>query len=86
MKKRETKKEIENRIRKEILNEQKMYNDYEKRLEKKKSSATFMGIMGSIIGMFFVNFVYPDANIVGIVIIGGVTGGMLGVGIGEHIG
>ena len=42
-----------------------------------------MGIIGAIVGIIFVSFTYPYSNIVGI-ILGGITGGMIGVYIGER--
>tara|TARA_B100001250_G_scaffold246547_1_gene211939 strand:+ start:283 stop:408 length:126 start_codon:yes stop_codon:yes gene_type:complete len=39
--------------------------------------------MGAIIGIIFVSFAYPYSNIGGI-ILGGITGGMIGVFIGER--
>ena len=80
MKKRETKKEIENRIRKEVLDEQSINKLYD---SKKGSNVIWIGIFGAIIGIVYVSFTYPYANVVGI-ILGGITGGLIGVGLGDH--
>ena len=63
--KRETKKEMEQRIRNEFKEEQSKENYYE---AKKRSAVIWTGIIGAIIGMIFVSFVYPYANIIGIII------------------
>ena len=75
MRKRESKKDIESRIRKELLNEKNENESYE---SKKRSSAISIGIIGAIIGIIFVSFTFPYSKIVGI-ILGGISGGMIGV-------
>ena len=80
MKKRETKKDIESRVRKELLDEQSINKLYD---SKKRSNVVFIGIFGAIIGIVYVSFTYPYANVVGI-ILGGITGGMIGAALGEH--
>ncbi|MDA9877023.1 hypothetical protein N9C92_01310 [Candidatus Pelagibacter sp.] len=80
MKKKETKKEIENRIRKELLDEQSINKLYD---SKKRSNVIWIGIFGAIIGIVYVSFTYPYANVAGI-ILGGITGGLIGVGLGDH--
>ena len=80
MKKRETKKDIESRVRKELLDEQSINKLYD---SKKRSNVIWIGIFGAIIGIIYVSFAYPYANVVGI-ILGGITGGLIGVGLGDH--
>ena len=74
---------MEQRIRNELKEEQNRENYYE---TKKRSSIAWTGIIGAIIGMIFVSFVYPYANIFGIIIWGGVTGGVIGAAIGDYFG
>ncbi len=77
-KKTETKKEIEERVRKE----EKESNFREK---KRNSHILFMGIFGAIIGIIFVSVKYPYATTFGI-IGGAITGGLIGAAIGDHTG
>ena len=76
-KKRENKKNLEDRIRKE---EAEKYS----RERKKSGNMVSLGIIGAIIGMIFVSVVYPYSNIFGVIILGGITGGMIGAYIGER--
>jgi len=82
-KKRETKKEMEQRIRNELKEEQNRENYYE---TKKRSSIAWTGIIGAIIGMVFLSFNNPDPNIFGIIFYGGVVGGFIGAAIGDYFG
>jgi len=76
-KKRETRKNLEDRVRKE---------EAEKYSRKRKKSGNMFswGIIGAIIGMIFVSVVYPYSNILGVIIFGGITGGMIGAYFAER--
>ena len=54
-------------------------------IEEKKTRVRSFGILGAIVGGIFVSVVYPDANFVGIIIFGLITGYAIGLAMGDKI-